>query len=62
MNAAPAPMAQGQQGASTQVTDNLWTIFAHNINSGACSYIEMPITLGSVLGTKGLETIAVRFR
>ena len=62
MNLPPVSIAQGQLGASAQVVDNVWTIFAHNINSGACSYIEIPMTLKSVLGEKGLETITLCFR
>lgn len=60
MNQAPAVPAS--PGASNQVVDNLWTIFAHNINSGACSYIEMPINLKAVLGEEGLTIIALCFR
>ena len=61
MNAPPAP-AVAQPGAPNQVVENIWTIFAHNINSGACSYIEMPLNLKAVLGDEGVTIIALRFR
>ena len=59
MNIAPAA---NHPGVPAQVLDNVWTIFAHNINSRATSYIEMPMNLGTVLTGKGLEIIAFRFR
>ena len=62
MNAAPALAAHGQTPTAQQMVDNFWTVFAHNVNSGATSFIEMPITLKSTLQDKGLEILALRFR
>ena len=62
MNVTHAQVAHPQPGVTSQAVDNIWTIFAHNLNSGASSYIEMPINLKSVLGDKGLDIIASRFR
>lgn len=62
MSAMAAPVTQLQPPAINHTLETVWQIYAQNLNSGACSYIEMPFNLKAVFGAKGLEIIAFRFR
>ncbi len=62
MSAIAAPIAQPQPNANNGTLETVWQIYAQNLNSGACSYIEMPFNLKAVFGKRGLEIIAFRFR
>lgn len=62
MSVIAAPTAQPQAAANINTLETVWQIFAQNLNSGTCSYIEMPFHLKAVFGKKGLEVMAFRFR
>ncbi|KAL6713548.1 hypothetical protein ACLMJK_009013 [Lecanora helva] len=62
MNVNQAPATLVPATTTFQLIENLWIVFAHQINSGACSYIEMPINIKAVLRDEGLMMIANRFR
>jgi len=61
MNTTLAQQALGNMPPAA-LTDILWQAFSRNLNSGACTVIEMPIHLKTVIGSKGVDAMAARFR
>ena len=45
-----------------QVVDAFWVLYSGHLNSGAWDKVEMPINIKFVIGQKGIDILAARFR